>query len=226
MNPTPAAIDLSDGTQVRGTQWSINDCWTLLFHEPGNDRDSDDLVPLVDAVVRSGSTAVAFDLPGHGFSDGVWTTESDLTETVATLADWVDRQQPAKMGIVAIGAACYPALQVAQDRKVDVLVLVSPPPMPELRARSSGYRGAGAAKLLVFGGADREYQAVATDLRTRSIGWAVGFSVGTAEQGTALISGAHRARIQEGVELFLREQWALGRRRGVPLKNQMEEIAR
>jgi hypothetical protein len=126
------------------------------------------------------------------------------------------------VGIVATGAACYPALQDAHERTADVLVLVSPPPRSDL----GSFRGAGAAKLLICGGADKRFLNTATELRKRSIGWAVTLSVGSTEQGTALISGPHRARIQEGVELFLREQWALGRRRGGPMKKQVEGIAR
>jgi pimeloyl-ACP methyl ester carboxylesterase len=223
--PEPAAIELGSGAQLRGSQWPVNDRWTLLIHDLGSGHDIDELTPLIGAVVRSGSSAVAFDLPGHGFSDGGWHTGADPIAALEPMIDWVERWHPAKMGIVALGGACYPALQIAQDRRVDVMVLISPPPDPDLSAYPTRFRGAGAAKLLISGGADANYRATAIELRTRSIGWAVSLSVGTADQGVSLLAGPLSARVQEGIELFMREQWELGRRWDAPVQHKVKESA-
>jgi pimeloyl-ACP methyl ester carboxylesterase len=226
VTPEPATIELGGGAQLRGSQWPVSDRWTLLVHDLGDGHDIDELTPLAGAVVRSGSSAVAFDLPGHGFSDGTWDPGSDPTAALGTMLGWVECQEPAKTGIVAIGAACYPALQIAQKRRVDVLVLVSPPPDPDLDAFPTRFRGAGAAKLLIYGGADSDYRATATELRKRSIGWAVSLSVGSTDQRAALLAGPLSARVQEEIELFMREQWKLGRRRDAPTRHTVKESAR
>ncbi len=213
MTPELVAVQLPGGEQLHGSQWTVNDCWTLMLHDPGDDHDSDDLAALIGTVVRSGSSVVAFDLPGHGFSEGVWTCSTSFEQTIGTMLDWVEQRQPAKVGMIAVGAACYPALQIAHDRNVNILVLISPPPHVDLQAVPLRFRGAGAAKLIVFGGANEVYRATATELRQRSIGWAVSRSVGSVDQGADLLNGPHRAGVQEGIEFFLREQWQLGRRR-------------
>ena len=225
MIPAPAVITLPNGSQLHGSGWQVSDCWTLLLHEPGDDHDIDELIGLVGAVVRSGSSAAAFDLPGHGFSDGVWVAESDQRATIARLLDWIDQREPAKTAVIAIGAACYPVLEIAKTRAIDVLVLISPTRNPELQTFPARFRGDGAAKLLICGGKDEAYRNTAVELRQRSIGWAVSLSVGSREQGSALLASEHGARVQEGVELFLREQWALGRRWDASAKQHVEEIA-
>lgn len=221
----PATERLADGTELRGTAWRVNDCWMLMLHEPGNGHDIDEVVPLVGAVARSGASVVAFDLPGHGFSDGDWNDDRSITAVVRSLLDWIDRRGPAKVGIVALGAACYPALDVAADRPIEALILISPPPNPDLQADPRTYRGDGAAKLFVMGGADAVSRTTAIELRQRSIGWAVSLSVGSTEQGAALIAGPHGPRVEEGIELFLREQWTMGRRRDVSVNEREREIA-
>lgn len=221
-----ALAHLPDGTHLRGSLWRVSDNWMLMLHEPGADHDIDELASLVRAVVRSGASAVAFDLPGHGFSEGDGDGDVDLSEVVCSLVDWIDRISPVRVGIVAIGATCYPTLQVAQDHTIDTLILVSPTPNPKLRSDPQIFRGGGAAKLIIVGGAEPDTRDTAIELRQRSIGWAVTLSVGSAEQGAALITGAHSARVEEGVELFLREQWTMGRRRGVLVHERERKIAR
>lgn len=224
MTPEPVELELPDGSRLRGSAWRTTDHWTLLIHEPGPEHDIDDLTSLAGAVVRSGSSAVAFDLPGHGFSDGEWEQTLNQTALIERMLDWVGYQQPAKVGILAVGAGCYPALELARKRRLDIAVLVSPTPSSALEAFPRDFRGDGAAKLLVFGGADEEYRETATELRRRSIGWAVSLSVGTVDQGTVLVSGPLGARVQEGTELFLREQWVIGRRRDAQARSDAKEL--
>jgi hypothetical protein len=225
VTPAHAVVTLPNGTHLHGRVWPFNDCWTLLIHEPGDGHDIDELIPLIGAVIRSGSSAAAFDLPGHGFSDGVWSVESEQAATIAGLLDWIDQQHPAKTAVIALGSACYSVLEIAKNRAIDVLALVSPTPNPELQEVPARFRGDGSAKLLICGGADEAFRATQIEIRQRSIGWAVSLAVGTTEQGAALLAGEHSARVEEGVELFLREQWAIGRRRDGSAK-QHEEIAR
>jgi pimeloyl-ACP methyl ester carboxylesterase len=221
-----AVAELPDGTQLRGSQWRVSDRWMLLLHEPGADHDIDELTPLARAVARSGASVAAFDLPGHGFSDGVWNDDSFSPEIVRALLTWIDRQAPATTGIAAVGASCYPALAAATDRRIDTLVLVSPTPNPDLHEAPQAFRGNGAAKLLITSGREKAALDTARELRRRSIGWAMVMTIGSEEQGAALLAGSHSGRIAEGVELFLREQWTMGRRRGVPVRKREMESAR
>lgn len=183
----------------------------ILVHEPATDHDLDDLVGLAVAVVSSGASAIMWDLRGHGGSDGEWRDgcyqRRDLSEQIA----WARSQFSGKIAVISVGWTVYPTLDLAEDAKIDPLVLISPTSIEMSGVELSRFRAPGASKLIVIGGADPDVRRTASMLLDRSIGWTLVTSVGSPNEGTGLLSGHAGDRTAEHIAMFLRDQW--GRRR-------------
>jgi pimeloyl-ACP methyl ester carboxylesterase len=200
----------ADGVTLRGEIVPGGGAWAMLVHDAGEDLDV--WWPLRDALAAEDWTVLAFDLRGHGGSDGDWDPvraelDVDLGVTLAR------RNGAEHVTVVAGGASALITLR-AFDRALaepafdlpDSLVLLSAGPLGDTDPMT--LRGEGASKLYIMGGKDP----VAEDARRlckASIGWTLEVTVGGGDHGAALCSGASAVAVIDKVLGFLREQRTL-----------------
>jgi pimeloyl-ACP methyl ester carboxylesterase len=200
----------ADGVTLRGEIVPGDGTWVVLVHDVAEDLDV--WRPLRDALAAEGWTVLAFDLRGHGGSDGDFDPvraqlDVDLGVTLAR------RNGADHVTVVAGGTSALLALR-AFDRALkepafdlpDSLVLLSAGPLGETDPMT--LRGEGASKLYVMGGQDP----LADDARRlckASIGWTLEVTVGGADHGAALCGGASAVAVIDKVLGFLREQRTL-----------------
>jgi pimeloyl-ACP methyl ester carboxylesterase len=199
----------ADGITLRGELVRGGDVWLCLVHDVGEDIDA--WQPLRPGLVRHGWSVLAFDLRGHGGSDGEWTGERG--ELDVDLAVTLARRLGARhVCVVAAGYGCVAALRAVERARPEVtfelpdsLVLVSPGPLDE--ADPMTMRGQGLPKLFVRGAKD-PLAGDSEALRKASIGWTVGVTFGTEARGTALVA-EWCANVLDKIVGLLKEQAAL-----------------
>lgn len=184
--------------------------WVVLIHEVGGDIDDWD--PLMASLQPEGWNLLAFDLPGHGGSEGEWDPATG-PEQVQVAIDFARRNGAGHVAVVASGAGAMWALEsVARalaDPDValaDSLVLISPGPIGE--ADPSSIRGDGLAKMIISGAFGPGLEDAFTLLQS-SIGWSVAVRFPAGEVGTALVNGPHHVNVADKIASFVREQAAL-----------------
>jgi len=199
----------ADGVRLRGEVAPGDDTWVVLVHEPSGDID--DWRPIRTALVRRGWTVLAFDLRGHGGSDGEWSPERgkldvDLGITLAR------RSGARHVSVVCLGYAGILALQAVERASVessfelpDSLILISPGPVDG--ADPMTLRGRGLSRLFVYGAADPLADDVLV-LQRASIGWNVAVSFATAAHGSALVATLPE-NLADKISAFLKEQRSL-----------------
>jgi pimeloyl-ACP methyl ester carboxylesterase len=199
-------LDVPCRPVIRGQRWAGDQRWVLLVHQPGTKRDLDDWRHVIAYLLKEGVTAAAIDLPGHGLSEGDWTSDRAAADA-RRFIEWAHREGASSISLIGSGESGVTALKLASEGSIDALVLVSPPSV-----ESSDYfslRGAGVPKLIISGGKDPVARSAANELRDRSIGWALTVSLPTVDQGAALVAGPFARRAGEVICHFLRERWAM-----------------
>lgn len=198
-----------DDVALRGEIVAGDETWVVLVHDRGEDIDV--WQPLRPALASAGWTVLAFDLRGHGGSDGTWSPErAELDVHVPlVLARSHGARHVALMGagegaLLALSAVEH-ALPDERLELADSLVLVSPGPLGGREARS--LRGQGLPKLVFFGAQD-EHAADAQEIVDASIGWTLKVTVASEAHGSALL-GKWGTVIGDKTVSFLREQCAM-----------------
>jgi pimeloyl-ACP methyl ester carboxylesterase len=199
----PIEIALRDGAVLRGTAWGEGDGWLVLLHDLDDVSDLDVWRPLMPAFDPARWRVVALDLRGHGASDGD-TDPSLLEADLEDVASWARGQGAEWLAILACGRTAAATLSNAESLRFDALAAISLDLPAD--AERSVYRGRGVAKAFVVGNGDERLRGIATDLRNRSIGWAMAMGVPGDEQGGALLRGRHRRQVRDGLVAFLAEQ--------------------
>lgn len=116
-------IELRRGCAVRGVQLAGAHPrgGTVVFVHDVN-RDLDEFGSLPDDLAAKGHDVVAFDLPGHGLSDG----DGELRECVAAVREVVTRYGGSPIGLVASGRPATVAASLGDRAGVVAQVLISP----------------------------------------------------------------------------------------------------
>lgn len=200
MSGLPVEIGVGGNLQLRGQQWDGGPVWTVLVHEPGVEHDLDDWRALIPYLLGSGSGVLAFDLRGHGASDGdrsISSTADDIASVVVWLRGWGVRQ----IVVIAAGASAVEAIRACEQTRIEGVIAVSPDD-----AGGEPPRGAGVAKLLFAAANAPGGLGAARAIKQASIGPALLVSLPVAQGGAALFSSELATTCREHVLAFLRER--------------------
>ena len=179
-------------SSIRGLRWPGVRTPVLLIHEPDADRDLDHWGSLPDLLQRNGYPVVAFDLPGHGLSDGAATLES-ATEAVDLVWGDIAAQGSQPIAVIAAGAAC----SLLPSRQTSARILLSP--------TGKSHAETPDPKLVFVGSLDPVARAAADRFLRASRGWTLVSSFATPDQGTKLLSSPHAGKITAQIVSFLRD---------------------
>lgn len=180
---------------IRGYRWIGDANWAILVHDTGQDLDAWGDFPA--ELASMGYSVLAFDLPGHGLSDGEWSPLL-LSQAVTAAIRYANASGARRRFIVAAGTAVACLDTVPGD--IDGLIAISPT-VPDPAA---GDRPPSAEpKLVLVGGREPSAQTSADRFFRRCRGWVVLSSFGTTDNGTALLHGDWGRQAREQIHAFL-----------------------
>jgi len=197
----PVDVLLPDGLVLRGQRHGEGSHWVVLVHDMGQDLDA--WQPLVRPLVREGYCVLAFDLRGHGISDGEWESERLVDDVLAVLA-LASARGAERLYVIGAGAGATAAIAAAGAQEVRALVALSPRSALE-GLSPDAIRRSRAPKLVIAGSKDADAVEQATWVARRVLGWCLQESPPVAEQGTALLRSAWGGHVREHVLAFLRD---------------------
>lgn len=186
---------------LRGQIWGDGAQWAVLVHDEG--RDLDAWKAVVGWLLGAGLCVIAFDLRGHGASDGEPDAASAPQDVLAALR-FAESQGARWKALIGAGLGATAAMVAAGERDVAAIVALSP------RARIDGIddeaiRTSRAPKLFVAGSLDRTARAEAEDAHLRTIGWTVLATPPTAVQGSDLLTCDWAPTIVDNALAFLND---------------------
>ena len=201
MTAIPVEILVPDGPTLRGQRYGEGRRWVVLIHSEGEDLDA--WQPLVPALLGEEYCVLAFDLRGHGISDGGWEPSQLPADVVAVLL-LAEARGAERLYVVGAGAGATAALAAAATHQVRAIVALSP--WSELDGVSpDAVRVSRAPKLIVAGSRDPVALEQATWVHRRVRGWNVLETPPVAEQGTGLLRSAWADHVREHTLAFLRD---------------------
>ena len=149
MSAVPVEFVTADGVTLRGECRRGDRDWVVLVHDLGSDLDCWNLFPeLWDWPL----SVLAFDLRGHGGSDGNTSLRSVQCDVVAATG-FARSHGRGFVCVVAAGKGAVNALNVPPDDLADAYVLVSPDPN-DLGTDLASLRAPQAAKMVIVGSLD------------------------------------------------------------------------
>jgi pimeloyl-ACP methyl ester carboxylesterase len=208
--PIAAEFQTKDSITLRGLHWEGGRSWLVFVHDCDGESDLDVWRPLIPALLDDEWSMLAFDLRGHGASEG---DKPNIAGDLGAVLEYARERSAEWIAVLASGQTAITALELALEMKVDALVLLSPAVAEGMPLET--LRGRGEAKLFAVGGGDVDLQREVSKLRNTSIGWAMLVTVPTKAQGTALLADRMASQVIERIVAFLREQRYLSRVRGI-----------
>jgi alpha-beta hydrolase superfamily lysophospholipase len=201
MGAIPVQVLVPNGPTLRGERHGDAARWAVLVHDEGEDIDA--WSSLIHPLVRAGYSTLAFDLSGHGISDGEW-DPARLHEHVLAVLALAQARGAERLYLVGAGAGATAAMAAAGAQEVRALVALSP--RSGLEGLSpDAIRRSRAPKLVIAGSKDTDATEQATWVARRVLGWCVQESPPVSEQGTALLRSAWGDHVREHVLAFLRD---------------------
>jgi len=173
----------------------------VLVHDLGSDLDSWNAFPQLWAW---GLSVLAFDLRGHGGSEGT-PGPGSVSRDVRAATGLARSHDAAFLSVVAAGKSAVGSLAVPPDDLAGAYVLVSPDPNG-IGIDVASLRAPRAAKMVILGSLDRRLETAALALSRASIGLCTVVSFPTGEQGTALLEGKWGGHAFERINRFVQEQ--------------------
>jgi pimeloyl-ACP methyl ester carboxylesterase len=187
------------GLTVRGQHWRGDGNWVVLVHAPGEDLDAWGDLP--EEFAAAGYDALAFDLPGHGLSDGDW-EPGLLPRSIAAALTFAGDAGARRRFLVTAGVAAGASLAALSRSLADAWIALSPIASDaELAANPS----VPVPKLILVGAGDPAAVEAAEQLYRWSTGWTVSSTFGGAENGTRLLHGEWGAQAREQMLKFLND---------------------
>jgi pimeloyl-ACP methyl ester carboxylesterase len=188
-------IEASDGIVLRGEVDPRGSDWAVLVHDPGGDLDA--WRPIFVAIAECGLTVLAFDLRGHGGSDGGVAPASTAGDTWAAVA-YARRRGAERIYIGVMGSATRAALEAAAASSCSALFALGP-------VGEELDRVPPVARLALIASKD-ETQAAAGKELARSSGWTLVIQVPVADRGRDLLVGTWAPSIRDHVLTFLKHR--------------------
>lgn len=179
----------------------------VLAHAPGVDRDLVAWRTLWPALLNREITVLAFDLRGHGLSDGVIDPQR-IVDDVSAVLTWTRGQGSGRVAVIAEEESALAILRSADRLRVDAFVLLSLPVATNAEPR---IRGAGESKLLIDGVADPERRRSLERFTNAAMGWTTAVSFATDESGANLLEGRWGDHVRERIAAFIGERRMLAR---------------
>jgi pimeloyl-ACP methyl ester carboxylesterase len=162
------------------------DDWIVLVHESG--RDLDGWKPVVPELARL-LTVLAFDLRGHGGSDG---SPRSVEEDVHAALEFARAGAARSVLVAAAGDSVAPAAACASAG----FVALGPTGAPVAPAS--------VPRLIVVASRDEEQVAAGASLRAGG-GWAVVVNIPTAERGLDLLAGDWGSGVRSHLLVFVKD---------------------
>lgn len=184
----------SDGTQLRGELRQAGTDWAVLVHEFG--RDLDGWRPLAADLRRREISVLAFDLRGHGGSDGE-PDRATIADDVAAALGFATASGAGRMFAAGAGVSVPPAIGVAEREKCHAFIAIGAAAHKDAPVRIP--------RLVILASRDAEQTKAAAELQ-RGSGWAVVVNVPSDEQGLDLLAGRWSMNVRSYVVGFLRER--------------------
>jgi pimeloyl-ACP methyl ester carboxylesterase len=202
MRSIPVEIHVSESLVLRGERYGEEgERWAILIHEEG--RDLDAWRSLAGPLVGLGLCVLAFDLSGHGASEGPWEPRS-LPRHVLAVLEYAESEGARSLYLIGAGAGATAAVVAAGEHDVQAIVALSP--LAELAGvPSAAIRESRAPKLIVAGSEDPARAEEAADVYRRAIGWGVLQTPPVAAQGTQLLESEWAEHVAENTIDFLRD---------------------
>jgi pimeloyl-ACP methyl ester carboxylesterase len=173
----------------------------VLVHDLGSDLDCWNAFP---QLWTWGLSVLAFDLRGHGGSEGA-AEPCAVARDVLAATGFARSQGAVFVSVVAAGRSAVGALAVAADELAGAYVLVSPDPNG-LGIDVASLRAPRAAKMIMLGSLDERLEPAARALSRASIGLCTIVSFPTSEQGTTLLESKWGQHALERINRFVLEQ--------------------
>jgi pimeloyl-ACP methyl ester carboxylesterase len=183
---------------LRGYEYGIGSRWVVLVHDESH--DSRGWGSLAGKLSRRGFRVLAFDLRGHGRSDGP-TNALRASADVSGALRFARSRGAHGLYVVGAGSGASAALVAANGFTVRALVALSPRP-----SRRNGRRVPAetrAPKLIIVGSLDERAGQDADAVFRRSIGWVLLKSPPVSVQGTALLRSSWADHVHEQIFAFL-----------------------
>jgi pimeloyl-ACP methyl ester carboxylesterase len=174
---------------LRGELTRAADDWIVLVHESG--RDLDGWKPVVSDLARLPLTVLAFDLRGHGGSDG---SPGSVEEDVHAALEFARAGGARSVLVAAAGDSVAPSLTAAET--AGGFVALGPTGAPVAAPRLP--------RLIVVASRDEEQVAAAASLRAGG-GWAVVVNIPTSERGLELLAGAWGTGVRSHMLVFVKD---------------------
>ncbi len=182
---------------LRGLIFGAGERWVILVHAEGQDLDV--WRPLAHLLADRGLCALAFDLPGHGASDGEWNPEL-ATASVMAAVDFARSGGARQVHLIGaeIGALAVLAAAARDQHQVDSIVALSPI-IDDRVANLTDVRDARAPKLILVGSLDPGAAGSAEAFYRGAIGHCELTQFPVSAEGTDLLSGEWGPHAREKV---------------------------
>jgi pimeloyl-ACP methyl ester carboxylesterase len=182
---------------LRGLIFGENERWVVLVHDEGQDLDA--WRPLAHMLADSELCVLAFDLPGHGASDGEWAPELSAPSVMAAV-DFARSAGAGQMHLVGAGVGALAVLAAAarDSDQVSSIVALSPT-IDDRVADLALVREARAPKLILVGSLDQDALKDAEAVYRGAIGHCELTQFPVSSKGTALLAGEWGSHAREKV---------------------------
>ena len=197
LNRRSVGLTTGDGVLLQGVFVGTGALTIVLVHEPGLDLDAWGAAP--ERLAGAGFRVLAFDLRGHGASDGepaVDRTSDDVLGAIDAVGGPVDA-----VTVVAAGDAAAGSTAAAASARAAALVLLSPSylaasPLPERVVLPN---------LVIVDRTSREWLPHAAAVQRALGGWRMLVHAGTSDRGSAMLSGTWGPHAEEHIRAFARQ---------------------
>jgi pimeloyl-ACP methyl ester carboxylesterase len=187
-------IVLPSGVVLRGELRRGGPDWVILVHDLNEDIDDWQTLPAL--LSASGSSVLAYDLRGHGGSDGDPGVDSTAIDLVAAIA-WARSLGATAIHIGVSGRSTRAALKAAAVSGCGSLFALAPLGVDRDQTP--------VAKLAIVGSRDPDQDAAGTAL-SRSSGWWIVVRLPVAERGCSLLRSDWALNVQDTILTFLTHQ--------------------
>jgi pimeloyl-ACP methyl ester carboxylesterase len=200
MTPEHVEVMAADRVVLRGQIRPGNEQTVLLLHDSRESSDLDIWNPLVPYLLSSEAVIAAFDLRGHGVSDGEPDPALDASD-IARIVTWIRNRGTEIVTAVSLGDAAPALLRASEQVRIDGIVLISPE-----TAEDRFPRGKGAPKLLLGGTHDPITRANLKRVQADSYGPALTVNLPASAQNEGLLTGDLGITCREHILAFIRER--------------------
>jgi pimeloyl-ACP methyl ester carboxylesterase len=199
----PVQFTSRDGLRLTGQARYGARRWLVFVHDV--DQDLDAWTPLIAHIEDREFSTLAFDLRGHGASEGTW-QESLADLDVEAAVKWVRDQSPSAIGLIGAGIGCMAGLAAITREPVQAFILASP--AAGLAGREPETMRPATPKLLLVGRSESTAVLAANAVYQGAIGPTILIDLPVADQGAALYTSLLADQAVEQTLAFLRSYLA------------------